>query len=135
MAYSSSICSTAAGQQDQGEALLKELKEDDEHAYELLNSVPRSELAACFLPAGVYNYGVRTSNWIVHSSKGSAESTADYGGSEEQLHFHPLVKDAGVLNLGCYRNTKRRGCRGLVKLTSPVELTMLRAVLSSIVTM
>ena len=75
------------------------------------------------------------SSMKLHSSKGSAESTADYGGSEEQLHFHPLVKDAGVLNLGCYRNTKRRGCRGLVKLTSPVELTMLRAVLSSIVTM
>ena len=54
----------AVGQHEQGEALLSELKKDDKHAYELLNSVPRCELAACFLPAGVYNFGVRTSNWI-----------------------------------------------------------------------
>ena len=43
---------------------MQELKDEDEHAYALLDSVPRCQLAACFLPAGVYNYGVRTSNWI-----------------------------------------------------------------------
>ena len=55
---------THAGQREQGEELLRQLKEEDESAYDLLNSVPRESLAPCFLPEGVYTFGVRTSNWI-----------------------------------------------------------------------
>ena len=55
---------THAGQREQGEELLQQLKEEDESAYDLLNSVPRESLAPCFLPEGVYTFGVRTSNWI-----------------------------------------------------------------------
>ena len=55
---------THAGQREQGEELLQQLKEEDESAYDLLDTVPRECLAPCFLPEGVYTFGVRTSNWI-----------------------------------------------------------------------
>ena len=43
---------------------MQALREEDASAYDLLDTVPRAQLAACFLPDGVYAYGVRTSNWI-----------------------------------------------------------------------
>ena len=52
------------GQRLQGEDIMQALREEDESAYDLLDAVPRAQLAACFLPDGVYAFGVRTSNWI-----------------------------------------------------------------------
>ena len=61
---------------------------------------------------------------LLVAGAGSAEATADYGGSTEQMNFHSAVRDAGVLNLGCYRNTKP-GRQGLVRSTSDEQRDML----------